>query len=217
MQSWFEQFASWYPGALGLILRRQLYAPRLKSCGKGLLVGRFVKLYNPGRIELGDRVVLHDGVILDADGSGTSSASIRVGDDVFIGVATLVKVTGFGEIEIETGTSCGSFCKLITDIPLTIGRDCLIAAYCCIGKKPSMKGSLLDSSRAFIYSDKKTIIGPGCWLGVRTHLKPGVKIGEGVIVGAHAVVDTDIPDYTIAYGRPAQVRNNRATINTSGV
>ena len=218
MRDWFERFALWCPGALGLILRRKLYASRMKFCGEGLLIGRFVKFNNPGRIELGNRVVLHDGVVLDAKECQTSSTVIRVGDDVFIGADTLLQVTDQGRIDIESGTSCGSFCKLIADIPLTIGRDCLIAAYCYIGRMRTKEGhSLGNNGGSKFYTGKETVVGPGGWVGVRAHLKPGVKVGKGVVVGAHAIVDSDLPDYAIAYGRPAQERSNRATINKSCV
>ena len=33
----------------------------------------------------------------------------------------------------------------------------------------------------------------------------GVKIGNGVVIGANAVVTKDIPDYAIACGVPAKV------------
>lgn len=38
---------------------------------------------------------------------------------------------------------------------------------------------------------------------------PGVKIGNGVIIGAGAVVTKDIPDYSIAGGIPAKIIKSR--------
>ena len=34
---------------------------------------------------------------------------------------------------------------------------------------------------------------------------PGVKIGDGSIIGANATVTKDIPSYSIAVGQPAKV------------
>ena len=33
---------------------------------------------------------------------------------------------------------------------------------------------------------------------------PGAKIGDGCIIGAHAVVKGEIPPYTVAVGAPAR-------------
>ena len=34
---------------------------------------------------------------------------------------------------------------------------------------------------------------------------PGVKIGNGVIIGASSVVTKDIPDYAVVGGNPAKI------------
>ena len=48
-------------------------------------------------------------------------------------------------------------------------------------------------------------ISDGAWLGVNVVVMPGVTIGKGAVVGASAVVTTDIPDFALALGIPAQV------------
>jgi len=50
----------------------------------------------------------------------------------------------------------------------------------------------------------KTLIGRDCWIGVRAIIMAGVKIGDGAIVAAGAVVTKDIPPYTLAAGVPAK-------------
>ncbi len=45
----------------------------------------------------------------------------------------------------------------------------------------------------------------GCLLGTHSMVMPGVTVGEGAIVGAFSLVTKDIPDWTIAVGRPAKV------------
>lgn len=49
------------------------------------------------------------------------------------------------------------------------------------------------------------IIGKNCWFGDRVFIMPGVKIGDGVIVGAGSIVTKDIPSNSIAVGVPAKV------------
>ena len=43
------------------------------------------------------------------------------------------------------------------------------------------------------------------WLGEFVSVLPGVKIGEGSIVGTMSVVNKDIPPYSISVGSPARV------------
>jgi acetyltransferase-like isoleucine patch superfamily enzyme len=52
-------------------------------------------------------------------------------------------------------------------------------------------------------------IGPDCWLGVKTTVLRGTRIGRGCVLGAHAVARGDIPDYAIAVGTPARVVRDR--------
>ena len=43
---------------------------------------------------------------------------------------------------------------------------------------------------------------------------PGVKVGDGCIIGTNAVVAKDIPPYSIAVGNPANVVKRRFDDNT---
>jgi acetyltransferase-like isoleucine patch superfamily enzyme len=52
-------------------------------------------------------------------------------------------------------------------------------------------------------------IGPDTWLGTKVSVLKGTRIGRGSVLGAHAVVRGDIPDYSIAVGTPARVVRNR--------
>jgi acetyltransferase-like isoleucine patch superfamily enzyme len=45
----------------------------------------------------------------------------------------------------------------------------------------------------------------GCLLGSGVTVLPGVTIGEGAIIGAGSIVTKDIPDWSLAIGRPAKV------------
>ncbi len=49
-----------------------------------------------------------------------------------------------------------------------------------------------------------TVIGNDVWIGYESLIMPGVKIGDGAIVAARAVVVNDIPPYTVAGGNPAR-------------
>lgn len=56
------------------------------------------------------------------------------------------------------------------------------------------------------YQEKgDTIIGDGVWIGMRSIILPGVKIGEGVVIAAGSVVTKDVEPYAIVGGNPAKL------------
>ena len=53
------------------------------------------------------------------------------------------------------------------------------------------------------------VIGNDVWIGGRVIILPGVKIGEGAIIGAGSVVTKDVSEYDVVAGNPARVIKNR--------
>lgn len=49
-----------------------------------------------------------------------------------------------------------------------------------------------------------TVIGNDVWIGYRATVLPGVRIGDGAIIAAGAMVTADVPPYTIVGGNPAK-------------
>ncbi|TGL80538.1 CatB-related O-acetyltransferase [Leptospira yasudae] len=54
-----------------------------------------------------------------------------------------------------------------------------------------------------------TIVGNDVWIGTNAVILPGIKIGNGAIIGAYSVVARDVPDYAIVGGNPARVIRER--------
>lgn len=59
-----------------------------------------------------------------------------------------------------------------------------------------------------------TVIGNDVWIGDHVVIMSGVKIGDGAIVAAGAVVTKDVPPYAIVGGVPARVIKYRFDENT---
>lgn len=49
-----------------------------------------------------------------------------------------------------------------------------------------------------------TVVGNDVWIGMNAMIMPGVKIGDGAIIGANSVVTKNIEPYTIVAGNPAK-------------
>lgn len=56
-----------------------------------------------------------------------------------------------------------------------------------------------------VYFNKKIEIGNDCFIGLRSIILPGTKIGNNTIVGSGAVVKGCIPENSIVVGNPARV------------
>lgn len=49
-----------------------------------------------------------------------------------------------------------------------------------------------------------TVVGNDVWIGAEAIIMPGVRIGDGAMIGSRAVVTKDVPPYTIVAGNPAR-------------
>lgn len=197
------RFARWCPGALGLWLRQKLFPRYFKTCGHKVLFGRFVDFAAPEKISLGHRVVLNNGAVLDAS-RALADTAIILEDSVFIGTGSLLCAEGQGTVTIRAGANFSSLCRVRASIPLEVGRNCLVAAYCELGDPPPAEAMLAQGKNR-----GRTTVEEGCWLGVRMRILSGVTVGHDTIVGAHAVVTSDLPPRIVAVGNPAVVRRNR--------
>jgi virginiamycin A acetyltransferase len=54
-----------------------------------------------------------------------------------------------------------------------------------------------------------TVIGNDVWIGENSTILPGVKIGDGVIIGAKSVVGRNVEPYSIIVGNPAKIIRKR--------
>jgi len=52
-------------------------------------------------------------------------------------------------------------------------------------------------------------IGGDCWIGEKATILRGSNVGQGSVIGAHAVVKGSIPPYSVAVGTPARVVKRR--------
>jgi virginiamycin A acetyltransferase len=54
-----------------------------------------------------------------------------------------------------------------------------------------------------------TVVGNDVWIGYGATVMPGVRVGDGAIVGAGSVVASDVPPYGIVAGNPARLLRRR--------
>jgi acetyltransferase-like isoleucine patch superfamily enzyme len=194
------------PGALGLVLRMKLYPKLIGKVGRNVSFGINVVLRHPNKIKIGDNVVIDDNCVLDA--KGQDNTGITIGSGVFIGRNTILNCKN-GDITLEDNVNMGFNCQIFSASHVKVGMNALIAAYCyLIGGThtfSSVEVSPLEQQR----QSKGIVLKENIWLGSGVQVLDGVTIGRDCIIGTSAVVNSDIPDYSIAVGIPAKVKRNR--------
>lgn len=72
------------------------------------------------------------------------------------------------------------------------------------------KEQMFDENKYYSNEKKYGVkIGSDCWIGQRALIIGGVKIGDGAVVLANAVVSKDVPPYAIVGGVPAKILDYR--------
>ena len=121
------------------------------------------------------------------------------------------------EINVEKGASFGDGRGIQIGRCSGIGVNCSVHGPLSIGDNVMMGPDVVILTHTHKISDttvpmieqggelKPVTIGNDVWIGMRSIIMPGVNIGNGVVIGAGAVVTKDIPDYAVVGGIPARI------------
>jgi UDP-2-acetamido-3-amino-2,3-dideoxy-glucuronate N-acetyltransferase len=136
-------------------------------------------------------------------------------------------------VKIGKGTKVWHFCHILKNTEIgencIFGQNCMVGPNVKIGNKvkvqnnvsiyegveiedevfcgPSMVFTNVINPRAFIERKaefKKTIVKRGATIGANATIVCGVVIGRYALIGAGAVITTDVPDYGLFLGVPAK-------------
>jgi acetyltransferase-like isoleucine patch superfamily enzyme len=193
-------------GALGLVLRKQLYPWLLGSCGRNVVFGQNVVLRHPHKIHVGDNVVVDDNCLLDA--KGESNRGIRIASGVFIGRNTILSCKN-GDIDLAEGANIGFNCEVFSASLVTIGTDVLMAAYAYVIGGDHDFSDPTAPVQSQLRISRGVTIGDAAWIGAGAKILDGVTIGPHAVIGAGAVVRGDVEAHAVAVGVPARVVSSR--------
>lgn len=165
--------------------RARLLAARGAKVERKVTVGERCIVDRPWCVEFGERVFLEPDVYLKIV---ADEAALRLGEHTFVGRGV--------EFDVMHGIS--------------VGRHTLIAPGCFItdhvhGVAPE---SRIDEQPC---RAEPVVIGSDVWLGARVVVLPGVRIGDGAVVGANSVVSADVAPMAVFAGAPARFLRDRAS------
>lgn len=115
-------------------------------------------------------------------------------------------------IRITIGNDCmfGNDCHITCANSITIGNGLRTGKSVLISDNAHGDPAKLEQLKMHpnvrpLYSKGPIVIGNNVWIGDKVAVLGGVKIGDGAIIGANAVVTHDVPPYSIAVGCPAKI------------
>ncbi len=108
-------------------------------------------------------------------------------------------------LKIGNGVVVLPYGRIIAFESVIIEDHVAIAAGCLVGDAEHTKTGSWDSFTQGPLLTAPTRIGRGTLLAERVTVLKGANIGESCFIGTNAVVQGEIPDYSIAIGAPARV------------
>jgi len=170
--------------------------------GAGSLLNPNVTLY-PGSI-LGERVIVHSGTVIGADGFGyvkdgeqqvklPQSGNVQIGNDVEIGANSCIDRATFGSTVLEN--------QVKIDNHVHIGHNCRIGEGTIIVGSVGISGSVT--------------IGKNCIFAGQSGASDHVNIGDNVTVLAKTAVTKDVPSGMTVSGLHG--RDHRGQIKTEAI
>ncbi|MBI5055558.1 MAG: Gfo/Idh/MocA family oxidoreductase [Nitrospirae bacterium] len=170
----------------------------LDAAQKGLTRGKDAKTESRTR-----NYHLHESAYIDADTSIDEGTRIwhfshvlkgsRIGKNCIIGQ----------NVTVGPDAVIGDRCKIQNNVSVYKGVILEDEVFC----GPSCVFTNVYNPRAFIerkHEFRQTLVKKGATLGANSTIVCGVKIGEYSMIGAGAVVKTDVPDHAIVAGVPAR-------------
>lgn len=118
-----------------------------------------------------------------------------------IGYGTCIEVHDGATILFKEGSKCNTNGTLVSQEYIEIGEGAMLGRSVTIRDN---NGSHYINREGYRNS-RPVIVGDKAWLTEACTLLPGAKIGQGAIVGACAVVSSNIKPFTMAIGNPAQI------------
>jgi len=161
-------------------MTNQAYNLGLAGVGQDVQIWPKANIIAPEVITIGDSVIIDDFVVL-IGGTKTTIGS-------FVHIASFVLIGGGGECVIEDFVGISGGCHVYS------GNDDYLGS-CLTG--PTVPFPYRVAIRSSVHFGKHAII------GANSVILPGVTIGEGVAVGAGALITKDLEPWTIYVGSPA--------------
>lgn len=126
----------YFPGYLGIVIRRLAWSKTFKECGRDLEVLESVVIRKPEMIEIGNNVSINEFCYLHGRGGIKIGNNVRIGPSVgifsfdhsFAKREIPIKDQGYSESQVEIGDDVWIGHGTTITAGVTIGKGCVIGA-----------------------------------------------------------------------------------------
>lgn len=175
-----------------------------------VFLGKHTRLNHCNNISAGKTLFIGDNVCINA----LSRNGMKIGNNVSILRNTIIECTGvirdLGEgLEIGNNVGIAQNCFIQVRGKVSIGNDVILGPNVMIF---SENHNFDDITIPIVQQGETRLpvtIENNVWLGARSVILGGVTVGEGSIVAAGAVVNKDVPPFSIVAGVPAKLIKSR--------
>lgn len=157
-----------------------------------------------GAVSVGMFASVEDGVLLDAGQAGRIDVGFRSK------VKRGVTVRAFdGLVSIGNRVSIAENSVFYGHGGITVRDGTLLAPHCILAASQHIFDEFEPHIRFQGETARGIHIGEGVWIGARAVILDGVSVGDGAVIGAGAVVTDDIPPNSVAVGVPCRLLRKR--------
>jgi acetyltransferase-like isoleucine patch superfamily enzyme len=135
-----------------------------------------------------------------------------IGHGVNLGNVTL-NVAPSASLSVGDGSSINDYSRIVAIMNVTIGCNVMIAEFVSIRDNDHVFDRIDIPMKMQGLRGSPIVIEDDVWIGRGAVVLKGARIGGGSVIGAHAVVNRDIPPYSIAVGVPARIIGDRREWN----
>lgn len=135
--------------------------------------------------------------------------SVRIGRNCVIGGSTTFNVNNGRKIDrilIGDNSYIGRFSFFSNGALIRLGDYCLVGPGCrFLGADHVFSDPFRPYISTGVTDDGQILVGANCWLGADVTLLGSLTIGHGSVIGACALVSSDVLPFSLVIGRPARV------------
>ena len=178
----------WFIKVLSIVFNNFQIIKKNVVVGENVSINGRIYFHGTGKIVIGNNVTIQTDPSINPTAGGCRT-----------------HITAYKNALVKIGNDCGiSHTAITAKKNIIIGNNVLIGSNCMITDTDfhSIDFRKREKGDEGIFED--VYIGDNVFVGARSIILKGVKIGNGSVIGAGSVVTKDVPEYQLWAGNPAK-------------
>lgn len=170
-----------------------------KTLSKTCDISSDLTVRGSGALIIEDYACIQQNVIIDTGFDGR----VVIGRRAKLKSGVIVRCYS-GHLSVGARSSIGEYSILACHGGIDIGPLCMFGPYVLVNAAEHITEGV-EPYRYLGELAREIVIESGVWIGARATILDGVRIGRRAIIGAHSLVNMDIPAEVLAVGTPVRL------------